>query len=155
MRIADIAMAGATPAMANDLTQIARAAKAHWPYPQAWFGLWEEHDLLAISETLIRDNTGEVAQLGGQSIGFYLLNRADAELDHLWVLPEYIGEGVGRLLFRRLAARIRREGMSALRIASDTFAEGFYRRMGAVEVGKEASIPEGRLLTVFRYQPED
>ena len=57
------------------------------------------------------------------------------DLLHLWVLPEAMGRGVGRSLFRHALERARILGFRELEIESDPNAEGFYRRIGAHRVG--------------------
>jgi predicted N-acetyltransferase YhbS len=75
-------------------------------------------------------------------VGFYALVGEGRELDleHLWVTPEHIGTGVGRLLFDHAVRRAVSLGAETVRIESDPNAEGFYRRMGAVRAG-EISYP--------------
>lgn len=58
------------------------------------------------------------------------------ELDHLWVLPERIGSGIGRSLFEHAVHRASALGAEVLEIESDPNAEGFYRRMGAERIGE-------------------
>lgn len=84
-------------------------------------------------------------------MGFYALTgRAPViELEHCWVVPARIGRGVGARLVAHAAATCRAAGATMLRIASDPFAEGFYRRMGARRVGVVPSTPRGRTLPLL------
>jgi GNAT superfamily N-acetyltransferase len=72
-------------------------------------------------------------------------------LEDLFVEPDAIGTGVGRLLIEHVRARARAEGMTSLSIDADPNAEAFYVAMGAVRVGESpsASIP-GRMLPQLR-----
>jgi GNAT superfamily N-acetyltransferase len=71
------------------------------------------------------------------------------ELEHCWVLPERIGHGIGTRLLAHAVATSRAAGAATLRIASDPFAEGFYRRMGGRPAGTVPSTPRGRTLPLL------
>jgi GNAT superfamily N-acetyltransferase len=88
------------------------------------------------------------AEDAGVLVAFYALSgRAPTlELEHCWVLPTHIGRGIGALLVEHAALTARRLGASAINIASDPFAQGFYRRMGAKPAGSIPSTPRGRTL---------
>ena len=53
---------------------------------------------------------------GGEIIGFYALtHHVDVcELDHLWVIPERIGTGVGHALFAHALQRARAAGANLM-----------------------------------------
>jgi len=57
-------------------------------------------------------------------------------LDNLWVLPEYMGQGIGKQLFQHALERSRLRGVSILKIEADPNAQGFYEKMGARKVGE-------------------
>jgi len=84
-------------------------------------------------------------------VGFYALSgRAPVmELEHCWVLPARIGRGIGARLLEHASATCRAARASRLSIASDPFAEGFYRRMGARPAGAVPSTPRGRTLPLL------
>lgn len=71
------------------------------------------------------------------------------ELGNLWVRPDRIGTGLGRLLWQDTTATAAAAGFERLDIGAAPNAEGFSRRMGAELVGRtpSGSIP-GRLLRV-------
>src|SRR3982750_2067476 len=85
----------ATPEDSSTLTNIALAAKRHWGYPERWIKYWEAD--LTISPEFIERNEVYVADQDNEACGFYALciNENRAELEHMWVLPEYIGTGIG------------------------------------------------------------
>jgi predicted N-acetyltransferase YhbS len=89
-----------------------------------------------------------VALEGGEVVAFYALSSdGDVfELEHMWVDPRCMRRGVGALLFRHAVDGVRTRGGSALQIASDPNAEGFYVRMGARRVGEIDATPAGRTL---------
>jgi predicted N-acetyltransferase YhbS len=86
------------------------------------------------------------ARAGGDPVGFYALVGGGSvlELEHLWVLPEFIGRGVGRALFEHAIRKAASLGAEALRLEADPNAEGFYRRMGARRAGENVYEIEGQ-----------
>ena len=66
------------------------------------------------------------------------------DLEHLWVLPAWIGAGLGRTLFEHAMRRAQELGARTVTIESDPSAEGFYRRMGARRAGEIVYELEGR-----------
>ena len=143
---------------AETLTRLAHAAKRHWKYPEAWIALWA--DALTVTPDFIERHPVYCAVEGEAIVGFYALTGAESagatrELEHMWVAPDRIGGGVGRALLRHAIDRLRADGAVTLRIASDPYAEGFYRRMGARRVADVPSTPEGRTLPLLLLEPEE
>jgi GNAT superfamily N-acetyltransferase len=126
----------AQPGAADALTRIAFAAKAHWGYPERWMERWR--DTLTITPEFIRQNEIHVATVEGEQAGFYALVGEGWRivLEHLWVLPERMGAGVGRALFEHAVRTAASLGAGVVGIEADPNAEGFYRRMGARRVGE-------------------
>jgi len=87
-----------------------------------------------------------VAVAGEEAVGFYALAGVGRGLDleHLWVVPAWIGTGLGRRLFEHAMRRATELGARSVEIESDPNAEGFYRRMGARRTGENVYEMEGR-----------
>ena len=130
----------AKPGDAGALSRVAFAAKRYWGYPEHWIERWRES--LTITPEFVGRNEVYAATLNEEILGFYALvgEGREVQLEHLWVSPESMGAGVGRLLFDHAASRAASLGAEILRIEADPNAEGFYRRMGARRVG-ETSYP--------------
>ena len=128
----------ARPDEAGALTELCRAAKRHWGYPEDWMREWEAD--LTVTPDFVREHIVAVAEQGGALAGFYGLRR-DAEggwhLEHLWLAPMHIRRGWGRELFQAAVAAARTRGIAEFHIKSDPNAEPFYLKMGAVRVGVE------------------
>lgn len=139
----------AKPGEAQALTEIAYAAKSHWGYPAAWIRSWER--ILTVTPDYIHSHPTFVAMHEGQSLGFCALQfqEDEAGLDHMWVLPRFMGRGVGRALFSHAEDHARRSASSRFRIVSDPNSEGFYHRMGATTTGREWAHMDGQ----ERYLP--
>lgn len=69
--------------------------------------------------------------------GFYALipHGEDQELDLFFTSNDSQGTGLGRRLFEHMADRARALGAARVVISSNPEAAGFYRRMGAADVG--------------------
>lgn len=96
--------------------------------------------IVAFAQTWsVPDGPHEVwlADDGGAVVGFFTLipHGADQELDLFFTDNAAQGAGLGRRLFEAMAARARALGATCVVISSNPEAAGFYRRMGAVDVG--------------------
>jgi GNAT superfamily N-acetyltransferase len=135
----------ATPADAARLTHIALASKRHWNYPERWIALWTPQ--LTLTPDYIATREVYAALDGNEIIGFYTLTpTSEGErlvLDHLWLLPKAIGQGVGRALFAHAVERARTMGARQLEIEAEPNAVGFYERMGARIIGEHMTEIEG------------
>jgi GNAT superfamily N-acetyltransferase len=140
---------------ASALTSMALEAKRYWGYPEHWIKHWESD--LTISSDFIHDNHVYVAEENGQIQGFYALivTGNKAELDHMWVKPTLIGTGIGKELFLDAMERAAALKVSAVEISSDPNAAGFYRRMGATEIGETDASFDGvtRKLPRLKIEP--
>ena len=134
----------AAPEDAEALSRIAFAAKAHWEYPERWMERWREG--LTIAPGFVEGNEVYAAVAEGEPAGFYALVGEGPRivLEHLWVLPERMGLGLGRALFGHALERAAALGAETLGIEADPNAEGFYRRMGARRVGEISYELDGR-----------
>ena len=138
------------------LTRIALEAKRYWGYPEHWIKHWESE--LTISSEYIRDNHVYVHEDDGEIRGFYALcvDGNNAELDHMWVTPAAIGSGIGKELFLDAMERAAKLNVNAVEISSDPNAAGFYKRMGATQIG-EVDAPvdgqPGRKLPRLKIEP--
>lgn len=144
----DITIREAFPHQAADLSHVALKAKGHWGYSSEQLDLWRT-EFLTVSPEYIKANRVWVASVDKpQPVGFAALERRGGEaiLEHLWVLPDYIGKGVGKRLFLHVAATVPR-----FVFTSDPHADGFYQKMGAHKIGDYYSLLQKTLLTKFEY----
>lgn len=140
----------ASPEEAAVLTRIAHDAKRHWGYPEHWLAHWQ--DDLTISPEFVAANQVYVGERAGDLLGFYALviKKEKAELDHLWVAPAHIGTGVGKELFIHAMQTATGQSIDAVEILSDPNAAGFYRKMGAHQIGETTSEVDGHSRTLPR-----
>jgi len=144
----------AKPQDAEALTEIAHAAKRHWGYPEKWIESWR--DILTMRPEFIAANVAWSAVENDRAVGFYLLTAENdgMHLDHLWIVPQAMGRGIGRALFAHAVEQARGLGYRTLRIEADPNAKGFYARMGARHVGATVTEIEGqrRELPLLLYE---
>jgi len=141
----------ALPAQADTLTQITITSKSYWNYPERWMQVWLP--LLTISPEYISENEVWVKIIGDKPVAYYSLLQAGSELwlDNLWILPEFMGRGIGKELFFHAAERSHQRDASILKIEADPNAEAFYEKMGARRVGEHHSEVDGhpRILPIM------
>lgn len=138
----------AIPEQAELLTGIAIASKAHWGYDEEFMERFAA--VTTITPEYVRQNEVWILEVAGESAGFYAVIRHGelGELDHLWLLPQYIGKGLGRLLFDHAIGRARDLGLRQLEWEAEPNAVGFYERMGGRTV-RETMGQLGRRLQVM------
>lgn len=132
------------------LSELAFSAKSAWGYPEAWLDLWK--DALTVTAEDLAKDWYLCAVKGERILGFCGLSVENdaAEIEHLWVLPDCMGQGLGRALIEKALAHLRFLGAASVKIVSDPHAVDFYRKFGAYQIGEEPSAPEGRRLPVLR-----
>ncbi|QOG00950.1 GNAT family N-acetyltransferase [Flavobacterium sp. MDT1-60] len=129
------------------LTQITRKSKAFWGYSEEQIEIWSE--FLTITSSYIDANPVYKLSVEDQIVGYYSFFNQDEKtikLDNLFVLPEYIGKGLGRLLMEHFLFNIKTNA-NTITLNSEPNAEPFYSKLGFVKVGEiETSIKD-------RYMP--
>lgn len=147
----------AVPDDAEGLSQIAIKAKAYWGYPQRWMEIWRPQ--LTFSPEYFEENESWAAEVNNQPIAFHTLQDKDknAWIENLRVLPEFIGQGVGRQLFLHAMFRSRELGYGILQLEADPNAVGFYEKMGMRKIGERHSEADGkpRLLPIMEILYEE
>ena len=92
------------------------------------------------------ENESWVAEHDGEPIAFYTLQERDgnAWLENIWVLPEYIGQRMGKELFTHALSRSRELGWTILRLVAEPNAVVFYEKMGMWKVGEDQYELDGQ-----------
>jgi GNAT superfamily N-acetyltransferase len=132
------------------LKEIAIASKGYWGYPEEKMAQWAQAPLIT-SESIAADLV-YVAHLGQAPVGWYRLrlDPAPVTLEDLWVLPAYIGRGVGRSLFEHAVSQAWAHHTAAFELDADPHAVAFYQRMGCRLIGRSLS-EWGRYIPRMRY----
>lgn len=141
----------ARPQEATALAALAVRSKAHWGYPREFVERFAAG--LNLTPEVVAANDVQVAEHGGQVRGFYTLLHRDsvAVLDDLWLEPDEIGHGWGRLLFEHAVARASGAGAAVLEWEAEPYAVAFYTHMGGRTV-RYTDSSLGRKLPVMQLQ---
>ena len=144
----------ARPEESHALTLLTHASKRIWGYPEDWISLWR--DQLTVSADYIKSQNVFVAVRGTEIVGMCALDGSGQtrNVEHFWVAPQEMGQGIGRRLWEYLVDEARSQGVRLLTIGSDPGAEGFYLKMGARRIGEISSKPAGRKLPLLEFEPE-
>lgn len=139
---------------ASSLSGIAFSAKAYWGYPDKWMEKWRS--IFEFSPDYIENNESWMALVDEKIVAFYTLeNRGNIGwLENLWVSPDVIGKGLGKLLFDHAFSRARELDFQFLQLKADPNAEGFYVKMGMRKIGEHRSEMEGqqRILPIMEIK---
>jgi GNAT superfamily N-acetyltransferase len=144
----------AEPGDAAFLKQIALAAKSHWGYSKDLIAQWGQTAI--ITPEAIEVDVVYKASNGESCMGWYRLVLQDHPvrtgiiLEDLWVLPEFMGKGVGRALFEHAMAQAGDLGAPFVELDADPNARPFYEKMGCEQIGETLS-EWGRQLPRMRY----
>lgn len=139
---------------AETLSQISYASKRYWNYPQEYFQVWEKE--LLVTREYIKENMVFVGEEQGEVKAYYsVVNVVEDKtklgvgfakgywLDHMFVLPDRIGSGLGRKMFVHLRNWCRNKAIRQVNILAEPYARGFYEKMGCqYEQEYPSTIPE-------------
>jgi GNAT superfamily N-acetyltransferase len=138
---------------AETLTELMRRSKAHWGYDAEFMRLAQD-SLKITSAQIERAIAVYVVEEDGRALGFYQLKDVDGLcwLEDLFIEPDAMGKGCGKLLFEHAMQMAREQGYGAIEWESDPNAEAFYLKMGAESIGAKPVGVHGRLLPIMRIR---
>lgn len=131
------------------LREIAIVSKAHWGYDLEFVRRWAARG--DYSPSGLRGRDIRVAEIDARLVAWAaLVPRGDLVwLDDLWVEPEWIGKGVGSLLFRWAVDRGRAVGGKRLEWQAEPNSVGFYDKLGGRYLRDGEPTSWGRVLPVM------
>lgn len=145
------------------LTEISFKSKHYWDYPEAYFKVWQAE--LTITPAYIQNNLVYAAERDGEIIGYAAIVQVKVDflagkvfvqkgfwLEHIFVIPEAIGKGVGSALLNYIKSECRKMRISTLLIFADPNARGFYDKAGASYQGESPSSIEGRMVSLYELE---
>jgi GNAT superfamily N-acetyltransferase len=151
------------PAKMDDaliLTKLSFESKRVWGYPEEYFEIWKPE--LTITPDYIKKNEVFVFETGEAIAGYYsIVEFCDSIeisgvkidkgywLEHMFIAPEHIGQGIGALLFDHARKRCEIGKIRKLGILADPHAKGFYGKMGCAYQGEIPSTIAGRTTPLF------
>lgn len=137
---------------AENLSRISKASKAYWGYPVEWLELWRADlevtpDYLARHHSFVLQNKADSTYLG-----FCILSEEGDHtlwIEHLWILPDYIGQGLGSVLLNTALNACIQTGHRSAKVIADPNAAAFYGAQGFHTFDYHASQPGDRKLPVM------
>ena len=136
---------------AKTLTDIAVKSKGFWGYSYELIESWRED--LTINSKMISDCSVYKFLVDETIAGFYVLNppKGNAiELEMLFVLPEFIGKGIGKKLLHHSFKEVINFDAKSMTLLADPNAVSFYNSQGFYEIDKKESSIPGRFLPVLQ-----
>lgn len=133
----------------SDLNRISVISKKHWDYPEEWIERWMKDLTMTASDFISHETL--VMEFEKRIIGFCSTKgQGDHyEVMHLWVLPEFIGKGYGKILLKETLASFILED-KPIWVLADPNAESFYKKQGFMTFEKVESYPKGRFLPMMK-----
>jgi len=149
----DATILKAIPKDTERLTEIAWQSKSHWNYPKAWMELWRK-GLTITPDMIAQHDVFKLVLANGKIVGCVVLITEENVLwvEHLWVLPTYIGHGFGKQLLQKGLKKTVKSIHQTIKVVSDINAEAFYQKMGFETVSQYESVPKGRFLPLMEYK---
>lgn len=157
------------PAKNNEseiLTNISFKSKGYWNYPKHFFDIWKSE--LTITEQYISENEVFILEENDCAIAYYsvveLKNDIEISgikiskgfwLEHMFVLPEFIGNGFGTKMFQHLVNHYRDKNINEMGILADPNAKSFYDKMGCEYQREYPSTIKNRTTPFLKYRFSD
>jgi GNAT superfamily N-acetyltransferase len=133
------------------LTEITKLSKAFWGYSSEQMTQW--NDALTITQEYIQTNFAYKLTKENQVIGYYSYFKIDTtiiKLDNLFLLPEYIGKGIGNHLMQDFIYRIKENrDIKKVTLDADPNAEKFYQKFGFTTIGQLETSIKNRFLPIM------
>ncbi|WP_205860228.1 GNAT family N-acetyltransferase [Polaribacter sp. 20A6] len=141
----------ATISDAKILTEIALKSKAFWGYSNELIEGWRA-DLTVTSRTI---QTCQVYKymINDEVVGFYVLNTPNEELvklEMLFVLPLFIGKGIGKELLAHALNKVIISNANKIELVADPNAIPFYKSQGFLVKEQIGSAILGRFLSLMQ-----
>tara|TARA_R110002096_G_scaffold152935_1_gene316419 strand:+ start:608 stop:1066 length:459 start_codon:yes stop_codon:yes gene_type:complete len=137
------------------LSDLCLRSKGYWGYDAEFLEACREvltiqPGELKLDHVWVAENSGGIA-----GVLHVQTDSEEAVLDKLFIDPDAMGLGAGRALFDKAVEIMKSDGAKIMSIDADPEAAGFYRKMGAITVGRVPStVIEGRTLPLMRYSLE-
>ena len=135
------------------LTQITKKSKAYWGYSNEQIEDWSP--FLTVTEEYIETNSVFNLMLDNEILGYYSFfheSENSIKLDNLFVLPDFIGKGFGKLLMNDFLVRLQDLSVQKIVLNSEPNAESFYIKFGFVKIGQIETSIKDRYLPIMELK---
>lgn len=137
------------------LTAITKKSKAYWGFSEDILKEWEH--LLTITKDYIGKNEVYKLVQNDQIIGYYSYFSTDEntiKLDNIFILPDFIGKGFGKILMNDFLKNIKQLGINKVTLDAEPNAEKFYKTFGFETIRQLESSIKDRYLPIMELQIE-
>ncbi len=135
---------------ATILTALTMKSKAYWGFSTRQLEDWKE-DLTITSDYIVTNSVYKL-ELNSMLIGYYSFRKISGDeilFDNLFVLPQYIGKGYGKVLMIHFLDQKESKGIKMITLESEPKAEAFYLKFGFNTIDNIETAIEGRYLAIM------
>ena len=135
------------------LTEITKKSKAFWGYSEEQIEIWSE--FLTFTKEYIETKSVYNLVVEDQIIGYYSFfheSENTIKLDNLFVLPDFIGKGFGKIIMNDFLLRLKNSAVEKVVLNSEPNAEEFYKKFGFVKVGQIETSIKDRFLPIMELK---
>ena len=137
------------------LTELTKTSKAYWGYSEEQIQQWNV--FLTITKEYIETNSVYKLIEKGIIVGYYSYFSSDkttVTLDNLFLMPNYIRKGLGKLLMNDFINRIKSENYNRIILNSEPHAEYFYQKIGFIKIGEFETSIKNRFMPIMEMNLE-
>lgn len=134
------------------LTNLAIESESYWGYDYAFMEKFKS--IYKVTAEFISNNPTYVIHEGENIHGFYgvLIGENEVSLEYLFIIPESIGMGYGKLLWNHMLKTCEDLGVKKFEIVTSPKAKDFHVKLGAKPVGEvESLVVTGRKIPRLIY----
>lgn len=134
------------------LTEITKKSKAYWNYSEDLLLAWDE--ALTITQDYLNTHPVYKLVIDEKTVGYYSyqIEEQAIKLDNLFLLPQYIGKGMGRYLITDFLNRIQKLNYQRIYLDAEPYAEGFYKKHGFKTISSFETAIKGRFMPVMELE---
>jgi len=135
------------------LTEITKKSKAHWGYSDEQIEKWSQD--LTITKDYIKKSEVYKLSLNDKIIAYYSylnINENIVKLDNLFVVPEEMGIGYGKMLMNDCINKTKKEKTAKIILEADPNAEKFYEGFGFLKISQIETSIKNRFLPVMELK---
>lgn len=135
------------------LTIITKKSKAYWGFSEDILKGWEH--LLTVTKDYIEKCRVYKLVQNEETIGYYsffFIDKSTIKLDNMFILPEFIGKGLGKILMNDFLKNAKQSNIDKITLDAEPKAEDFYKKFGFKTKGQLESSIKDRYLPIMELR---